>query len=173
MAMQPFGQVPVLDDDGFLLYESRAICRYIIEKYPDQGTDLMPKGLKERAMVEQMAYVEAMTFHPAITAIIEEALGKPRSGLPVDQAILDQAVKNLTAKLDVYEVILAKHRFMAGEEFTFADLCHYYYVPMLANCGVDIMTTQGPNVTRWLKELMSRPTWLKLKAEGLMSKASY
>ncbi|KAJ7224729.1 glutathione S-transferase [Mycena haematopus] len=135
MAMHPFGQVPMIDDDGFIVYKSRAICRYIAEKYPSQGPDLLPKGLKERTRVEQAASVEYSTFHPAILPVIREALGKPRRGLPVDQAVLDEVVKELSAKLDVYEVILSKHKFLAGDEFTLADLCHYAYAPLLADGG--------------------------------------
>ncbi|KAF7346819.1 Glutathione S-transferase [Mycena sanguinolenta] len=166
MAKHPFGQVPMIDDDGFIVYESRAICRYIAEKYRDQGPDLLPTGLKERALVEQAAAVEYATFHPAVIAIAKEAVYKPRRGLPIDQAVLDEAVKELSAKLDVYEVILSKHRFLGGDEFSLADLCHYAYGPLLADYGLDIMTSKGPNVTRWWKELMSRPTWVKLKEEG-------
>ncbi|KAJ6454170.1 glutathione S-transferase [Mycena sanguinolenta] len=169
MAMHPFGQVPVIDDDGFIVYESRAICRYIADKYSDRGPDLLPKGLKERALVEQAAAIEYATFHPAILSIVKEVVYKPRQGLPIDQAALEEAVKELSAKLDVYEVILGKHRFLGGDEFSLADLCHYAYAPLLADYGVDIMTSKGPNVTRWWNELMSRPTWVKLKAEGLKS----
>ncbi|KAF7346806.1 Glutathione S-transferase [Mycena sanguinolenta] len=170
MAMQPFGLVPVIDDDGFILYESRAICRYIADKYPNQGTDFLPKSLKERALVEQAASIEYSTFYPAIYPVMKELFGKPRQGLPVDQATLDEALKEFSAKLDVYEVILGKHRFLAGDEFSLADLCHYYNAPLLAEHGIDVMTSKGPNVTRWWNELMSRPTWVKLKADGFKSK---
>ncbi|KAF7346804.1 Glutathione S-transferase [Mycena sanguinolenta] len=170
MAMNPFGLVPVIDDDGFIIYESRAICRYIADKYPNQGTDFLPKSLKERALVEQAASIEYSTSYPAIYAVMKEIFGKRRQGLPVDQTVLDEAVKELSAKLDVYEVILGKHRFLAGDEFSLADLCHYAYAPLLAENGIDVMTSKGPNVTRWWNELMSRPTWVKLKADGFKSK---
>lgn len=42
MELHPFGKVPVLDDDGFIVFESRAIAKYIAKKYASQGTPLMP-----------------------------------------------------------------------------------------------------------------------------------
>ncbi|KAI9100185.1 hypothetical protein K1719_024403 [Acacia pycnantha] len=50
---QPFGQVPVVEDGDFRLYESRAIIRYYAAKYADRGPDLLGKTLEERAMVDQ------------------------------------------------------------------------------------------------------------------------
>ncbi|KAJ7323355.1 glutathione S-transferase [Mycena albidolilacea] len=173
MAKHPFGQVPMIDDDGFIVYESRAICRYILEKYPNQGPELLPKGLKERTLVEQAAAVEYATFTPALLPVLKEVRPKRLRGEPVDQAVLDEALKELSAKLDVYEVILSKQKFLAGDEFSFADLCHYAYAPLLLTIGgIDIMTSKGPNVTRWWNELISRPTWVKLKEEGFKSTVS-
>jgi glutathione S-transferase len=56
---QPFGKVPVLDDDGFLVYESRAICKYIARKYAEKGTRLMPDegDIKGYALFEQVSVV--------------------------------------------------------------------------------------------------------------------
>lgn len=53
---QPFGKIPVLDDDGFLIYESRAICKYLARKYADKGTKLIPAegNLKAYALFEQV-----------------------------------------------------------------------------------------------------------------------
>ncbi|KAJ7899785.1 glutathione S-transferase [Mycena leptocephala] len=167
LAMHPFGQVPVIDDDGFILYESRAICRYLAEKFAEQGTPLYPKDLKERALVEQAASVEFANFHPALLKLAMEAVAKPRRGQPVDPVILKEATDEMSAKLAVYEVILGKHKFLAGNEVSVADLFHMSYAPMLAGAGVDIMTSSGPNVARWWKGLISRPAWVKLTAEGV------
>ncbi|KAJ6573099.1 glutathione S-transferase [Mycena vulgaris] len=165
LAMHPFGQVPVIDDDSFIVYESRAICRYLAEKYADQGPNLFPKGLKERAMVEQGAAVESANFMPAILKVFHEG-GKRRRGLPFSQAVFDEALAELSAVLDVYEVILGKHKFLGGDEYSLADLFHYGYAPRLAESGIDIMTSKGrPNVTRWWNELTARPAWVKLTAD--------
>ncbi|KAJ6486992.1 glutathione S-transferase [Mycena sanguinolenta] len=173
MAKHPFGQVPMIEDDGFIVYESRAICRYILEKYPNKGPELLPKGLKERTLVEQAAAVEYATFTPALLPVFKESVEKALLGEPVDQAVLDEALKEFSAKLDVYEVILGKQKFLAGDEFSFADLCHYAYAPFLLTLGgIDIMTSKGPNVARWWNELISRPTWVKLKEEGFKSTVS-
>ena len=59
----PFGKIPLLEDeDGFLVYESRAICRYIEAKYKDQGTQLIPTDLKGLAIFEQGASIELSYF---------------------------------------------------------------------------------------------------------------
>ncbi|KAK7036342.1 glutathione S-transferase [Favolaschia claudopus] len=170
IAMNPFAQVPAINDDGFAMYESRAICRYLDERFAGQGATLVPKGMEERAVVEQAISVESMAFAPPLAKVVMELVFKVRRGLAPDRALADEGMKEISNILDVYEVILAKHRYLAGDDFTLADLVHYAYAPMLAENGVDIMTVkERPNVARWWNELMSRPTWIKLKAEGMKS----
>ncbi|KAJ7605134.1 glutathione S-transferase [Mycena polygramma] len=153
------------DDDGFIVYESRAICRYLAEKYADQGPDLFPRGLKERAMVEQGAAVESANFLPALLELFREG-EKKRRGLPFDQAVMYEALAGLAAVLDVYEVILGKHKFLGGDEYSLADLFHFSHAPRLAQNGNNIMTSdERPNVTRRWNELTTRPAWAKLIAE--------
>ncbi|KAJ6457710.1 glutathione S-transferase [Mycena sanguinolenta] len=171
LAMHPFGQVPVIDDDGFIVYESRAICRYLADKYADQGPNLFPKGLQERTMVEQGAAVESAQFKPAISKLFKEG-GKRLRGLPFDQAIIDEAHAELSAVLDVYEIILGKQKFLGGDEYSLADLFHFGDAPQLADNGTDIMTSKGrPNATRWWNELTARPVWAKLTADHVRYRA--
>ncbi|KAJ6523413.1 glutathione S-transferase [Mycena vulgaris] len=167
LTQQPFGEVPVIDDDGFILYESRAICRYLAEKYTARGFSLIPTDLKGKALFEQAASIEFASFYPQIMRVRTETFFKPRQGLPVDEAALAAAMSDLSAKLDVYEVILGNQKFLAGNEVSLADLFHLYAAALLAEPGLDIMSRQGPNVKRWWSDLIQRPAWIKLTSEGI------
>lgn len=156
---QPFGQIPCIDDDGFVLYESRAIARYIAMKYADQGARLIPADIKENALFEQAASMELSNFNPPASAAVAENYIKPVCGGVPDKDLFDQHIKNLSAKLDVYDTILSKQKCIAGEDSTLADLFHLPIGAMLAIAGSDIMNSK-PNVARWFRDISSRPSWI-------------
>ncbi|CAK5268054.1 unnamed protein product [Mycena citricolor] len=162
IAMQPFSQYPVIDDDGLIVYESRAICRYLEDKYPAQGTRLGPPSgdLRARARFEQAMSVETFNFHPHVHTVYFERINKPLRGLQSDEAAISEALQKLGKTLDVYDLILGKTRFLAGDEFTLADLFHLPFGGLLSlNGGSDIMSSEArPNVARWWNEIHARPT---------------
>ncbi|KAF5342020.1 hypothetical protein D9611_002057 [Ephemerocybe angulata] len=163
---QPFGQVPLLDDDGYFIYESRAIARYIAEKYPDQGTPLIPKDLRARGLFEQALSIELNDFDAYISPPVHEVIFKPFLGLTPDREAFDQMVIQLEAKLDVYEKILSKQKYLAGDELTLADLFHLPYGVLLGPAGSNALDTpKRPNLSRWFKELVARPSWQAVKDE--------
>ncbi|KAF5339184.1 hypothetical protein D9611_011203 [Ephemerocybe angulata] len=166
---QPFGQVPYLDDDGYIIYESRAICRYIAEKYADQGTALIPRDLKAKGLFEQAASVELSNFDYYATRAVFEVVYKPKLGLVPDSAVFDSLVATLEQKLDAYDRILSKQKYLSGDEVTLADLFHLPYAVSLPEAGVNAMEVR-PNVARWLKDLTSRPSWQTIK-DGISSTA--
>ncbi|KAJ6570612.1 glutathione S-transferase [Mycena vulgaris] len=168
IAKQPYGQVPLIDDDGFVLYESRAICRYLSEKYAEQGTPLIPTEIKDKALFEQAASVEFANFEPHAKAVFGEGFHKRRLGLEVDQAVLAKLISDLSTKLDVYEIILGKQKYLAGDDFTLADLFHVSYGAILVLAECDLMTTKGPNIARWWNDVISRPSWVSLQ-DGIKS----
>ncbi|KAJ6605431.1 glutathione S-transferase [Mycena vulgaris] len=168
MEKQPFGQIPYIDDDGFILYETRAICRYIAAKHPSSG--LIPQEPKANALFEQAAAVEITNFDPSASKAGFELFMR-KLGMPGDQTVIDAQSVILDKKLDAYDVILGKHRYLAGESLTLADLFHLPYAPLVA-LGGDIMTRK-PNVARWYNELIARPSWLAYDEEGVKTTTAY
>ncbi|THU91382.1 glutathione S-transferase [Dendrothele bispora CBS 962.96] len=162
----PFGQIPYIEDDGFILYESRAICRYLEAKYPNKDLKLAPSpsDVKASALFEQAASVEQNNFEPHASKAAYESVLKPLFRKePKDEATYNAAIKALSDKLDGYERILSKQKYLAGDEITLVDLFHIVYGAMLEQGGSDLMTSKGPNVARWWKDISSRASWQAVK----------
>ncbi|KAG2142275.1 glutathione S-transferase [Suillus bovinus] len=164
-AIHPFGQVPYIDDDGFILYESRAIARYLIRKYPNQGTPLIPSDPKANALFEQAASIEAFNFTTFIQPIVYEKLFKPRRGLQTDEERVSVMLAMLQGKMDAYEVILGKQKYLAGDSITLADLSHLALGALFYGLGgafAEVFDSR-PNLLRWWKDISNRPAWLAVK----------
>ncbi|KAH9922404.1 glutathione S-transferase [Fomitopsis serialis] len=168
LAQQPFGQVPYIDDDGLVLFESRAIARYLVAKYArPEHKALMPTpagDLERFARFEQAVSVEMSNFDVYMGALSWEVIFKRYTGVMTDEAIVTDLLQTLNSKLDAYEVLLAKNRYLAGDEVTLADLFHLPFGNTLGSMGYDLLTTSSrPNVSRWWKDISSRPAWQAVK----------
>ncbi|KJA19819.1 hypothetical protein HYPSUDRAFT_189591 [Hypholoma sublateritium FD-334 SS-4] len=166
----PFGQIPLIEEpDGFRLYESRAIGRYIAEKYASQGTPLLPTELKAKAIFEQAASSELANFDFLASQAVKEVIGKKREGLTPDYDRFNEIYSELSAKLDAYEIILSKQKYIAGDEITLVDLFHIPFGSSLVTIVPDVFEKR-PNVSRWWNDISSRPSWQSVK-EGVHSTA--
>lgn len=67
--MNPRHTVPTLDDDGFILTESRAIAIYLAEKHFPDGHSLYPKDVKQRARINELLLFDSSTLYPRIRII--------------------------------------------------------------------------------------------------------
>lgn len=75
LARQPFGKIPAIEDDGFQLYESRAIARYLNETRG--GSKLVPSDPRERALMEQWISLEQGTISPEFWPILRPRVFGP------------------------------------------------------------------------------------------------
>jgi len=171
--LQPFGQMPCIDDDGFILYEGKAICHYLASKYPNQGTPLLPTELKANALFHQAVSVTISHFSVHVEKIVFELYYGPLfANKSADKEVVDSSLKELGLKLDVYDQILSKQKYIAGNEITLADFYHIPYGSLLGDeAGCNIMETK-PNVARWFKEISSRPSWQTMKKDIKAEKTS-
>ncbi|KAI1785160.1 thioredoxin-like protein [Ganoderma leucocontextum] len=175
LAHQPFGQLPYIEDDGIEIFESRAICRYLALKYGGIGT-LIPaqSDLEKTAKFEQAASVELNNFEGPMWQLTWECKYKLFIGLETDVEAAQVHRTRIEGKLDGYEAMLSKTRFLAGDEVTLVDLFHLPHEAFLKDQGFDFVTSESsrwPNVARcvssicmyrWWKEVTGRPSWQKV-----------
>jgi glutathione S-transferase len=160
LARQPFGVVPALEDDGFWLYESRAMVRYLDDKLG--GTKLTPADPKERALMEQWISVEFSYFTPQAMKIIMEMLFHRMAGQAPDMAKVQAGRTEVGRVLDVAEKTLAKQEYFAGKSFSLADISWMPYVQYLFASEAGDLITSRPGVRAWWERVSTRPSWKKV-----------
>ncbi len=163
LARQPFGLVPSIDHDGFALYESRAIIRYLDAALP--GASLTPSDPKARAMMEQWMSVESSYFSPHALKAILNIFYTPKGKEP-DPAVTAAGLAGLVTALDTLEKALAGKEYLAGS-FSLADICYAPYLQYLADLGIASGVTDRPNVAAWWGRLSARPSWKKAIAQAV------
>lgn len=160
MARNPFGVVPVLEDDGFSLYESRAIIRYLDEKLG--GTSLTPSDLHERARMNQWISIEQSYLSSPAVKILRQRVMNPMMGQTCDESAVTAAKNEVAKVLDIAEETLAKQEYLAGGSFSLADISFLPYVQYLFTAQCGDLVTERPSVSAWWGRVGKRPSWLKI-----------
>lgn len=114
LEMNPQHTVPTINDNGFTLWESRAIMTYLVRKYAPNST-LIPKDLKKRAVMERMLYFDVATFYKALGEYFYPKL------FDGNELEAKNEVK-LKFSLELMDQFLAKNKYMAGDQLTLADI---------------------------------------------------
>lgn len=150
-AMNPNGLIPVIDDDGFVLWESNAIVRYLAAKHGAGG--LCPADPGQRASADRWMDWQATTLNPAIGPAFIQLIRTPAEQR--DTGIIETACQAAETKLALLDAHLAANEFVTGQHLTMGD------IPL--GCSVDrwmklpISRTPRPNVARWYGALRGRP----------------
>lgn len=119
-ARNPNARVPVLDDGGFLLWESRAIMQYLADKTP--GQTLYPAELRARADVNRWMFWCAVHMAPACSVFVIENFVKARTGKPADPVELARGEALFGEFAPVLDAQLAGKQWVTGDTLTLADL---------------------------------------------------
>jgi glutathione S-transferase len=155
LSRQPFGQMPALDDGGFALYETHAMCRYINAKV---GGSLIPQDVHARAVVDQWMSIEAANFSGhAMKFVYNDLLH-----LTQEPHVLEQASAGLDKTLDVLSGVVSKQTFIGGHTFTLADICFMPYFEYTMMTPVRRIIERRTDVLRWWNTVRERPSWLKV-----------
>jgi glutathione S-transferase len=117
LAMNPNGQVPVIIDDGFVLWESQAILRYLAEQVQ---SDLLPSDARERALVDQWLTWQVTELNPSWSYIVPAKLRN--DPLNPDPERLAAAAAKWTRTMRILEEQLQQGDYVANGRFSLADV---------------------------------------------------
>ncbi|MGD9615389.1 MAG: glutathione S-transferase family protein [Alphaproteobacteria bacterium] len=167
LSRHPFGKVPAFEHDGFSLYETQAILRYIDEGFP--VSPLQPTDLHQFARMSQiMGIVDAYAW-PAIAAgIVFNRLLAPRLGLPVDEEAVAKAVPRARLCLSEFARLMGEQPFMAGERISLADLMVVpllYYLTRVPEGEAPL--AEHPSLRAWVRRIEERQSFRVTKPPGL------
>jgi len=108
-------------------------------------------------------FVEVNHFHQHGFLAVMEILARQRQGLTPDKEAYEKHISDLSGKLDVYDQILSKQKYLVGNELTLVDLYHLPIGLLIGRLGINVMESK-PNVARWFKEISSRDSWVSFSA---------
>lgn len=165
LARQPFGQIPTIEDGDVKAFESRAIARYVADKWASQGTDLLGKTPAEKALTDTWIEVEAQNYNPPISKIVAQKFFAPMFGNRTDEKVVAEETAKFEKVLAVYDAHLADKEYLNGSSFSAADLSHLPYTEYyVKKSDGEAVLKKYPNVWAWWQRISSRPVWQKVAA---------
>ena len=155
MAMNPNSRVPTIDDDGFVLWESNVIVRYLAAKH-SPGV-LWPVDPRARADIDRWMDWQQTTHNPPLTTLFWGLVRAKGTRPPEEIESARQIMADLMAML---EARLADREYIGGAAFTMADCVMGPAMHRWRN--VPFERGHWPNVERYYQTIMQRPAAKKL-----------
>jgi len=166
LTRQPFAKVPAFEHDGFALYETQAIMRYVDERFA--GTPLQPEDVHEWSRMNQLiGIVDAYAWPSIAGAILYNRMLVPRLGGVADEAAIAAALPRARLCLSEIGRLMAEHRFLTGAHVSLADLM---VIPILYYFGEVTegrrLLAEHPKLEDWVRHMTERQSFLVTKPAG-------
>jgi glutathione S-transferase len=157
LSLNPYGRVPTLEDDGFVLFESTAILNYLEAIRP--APPLLPGDVRDRAVVDMhMKLCDLQLTRHSGTVIF------PKRFLPKERwntAAMAEAKAEIEKHLAILDKLLAGRTYLVAEQFSLADVCYMPFLDFLP-----LMEIVPPTaVAAWSERLLARPSSVATRPE--------
>ncbi len=157
MAKHPFAKVPVLDHEGFIIYETCAIQRYIDEAF--QGPRLQPGDPRGRArMTQAISVIDSYAYAPIVAGIVIPRFVAMKKGTKADEAAIEASIQPARQVVAALETLFVGE-FMAGKTLSLADL-HFapIYDYFRQTPEGESLLSEAPRLSRWWSTMSRRPS---------------
>jgi glutathione S-transferase len=152
LKIHPFGQVPALDDEGFIVYDSTIINEYLEDEYPYPA--LMPEDSEGRARARLMEDFRDIRFNPPMVKLMYE-MRKPEAER--DANILASATAEINQCFERIEKELQGKEYLAGT-FSLGDIAFMANFDLLERLQVPV-DPKYSNTIAWIARLKARPSF--------------
>nr|AVC68809.1 glutathione S-transferase 12 [Subpsaltria yangi] len=150
LKINPQHSIPVIDDDGFILWDSHAISQYLVSKYGKADDPLYPKDLQKRARVDQRLHYSNDVFY-VLRHITRQILFYKKKFIAEEDKVEAKRVI-----YDKVEKFLEGNDWIAGDTMTIAD---FHYIATIATIKHFVPLGDGyPNLKAWMERCAEKMT---------------
>lgn len=157
--LHPFGRVPTLVHDGFVLYETGAITRYLDRAFA--GPALQPEAPRAQARMDQIiSVVDSYGYWPMVRQVFSHGAFRPTAGRPADRGEVQAGLAGSAKVLAALEALAAPDGFLVGDQLSLADLHLGAMIAYLtlAPEGAALLSAR-PRLAAWWERVSSRPSF--------------
>jgi glutathione S-transferase len=172
LARHPFGRVPAFEHDGFALYETQAIIRYLDEVFP--SPPLTPGNPGQRARMNQVIGIIEWYFFPKAAAPIafNRIIGPKLLGLPTDEAAIAEAMPMARTCFTVLDGILGDRPYFGGDRVSIADIMLAAQLDLLCDTPEGSQLLSGTRLKPWLEQMLARPSFVATQPPAMLREAA-
>jgi glutathione S-transferase len=152
----PTGKIPAIDIDGFKLFESSTINRYLATQ---NHSSLYPQDAKKRALVDAWTDYVAIHVSQAFGRVLFNRVFAPMTGQKVDEGSLQTGLEFLEKYFPILEKQLTKNTYLAGGELSLADITLLAVLDPSEICQISL--EKYPHIIKWRTSLKTQPFYQK------------
>jgi glutathione S-transferase len=172
LTRHPFGRVPAFEHDGFALYETQAIVRYIDETF--SNPPLTPGKPQARARMNQVIGIIEWYFFPKAAAPIafNRIIGPRLLGLPTDEAAIAEAMPMARTCFVELDRLLEDQPYFGGERASIADIMLASQLDLLCDTPEGAELIGGSRLKQWLERMSARPSFVATQPPAMLREAA-
>lgn len=155
--MNPQHTIPTIDDNGVIIYDSHAICEYLVDKY-SQDDSLYPKDIVKRAQVNARLHFDTGFLFARLRFMLEPIFYFGESEIPAWK------IEYMQKCWDLMEAFLANGKYVCGDTITIADYCCIASISSVDKVA-PIDAKKYPKLLAWIKLMEAQPNY-HVNAEG-------
>lgn len=168
----PFGRIPAFEHDGFAIYETQAIIRYLDETFIHP--QFIPGNAKARARMNQIIGIIEWYFFPKAAAPIgfNRVIGPALLGITGDETAVAEAMPIARTSIAVLDDLLDGNTYLTGETVSLADIMLGAQLDIFNFSPEGAELLNGTRLESWLQRMKARPSFLATEPPAVLRTAA-